>query len=278
MVKDEVYTLANNVTIPKIGFGTWQAKDGEEAYNAVKWALEAGYRHIDTAYVYENEQSVAEAVRDSKVPRKDIFLTTKLPADIKEYALAQEYFERSLKNLETDYVDLYLIHAPWPWSSVGQDCREGNIAVWKAMIKLYEEKRIRAIGVSNFWPEDIENIANATGVFPQVNQIRFFIGNTQRHIADYCRKNNILVEAYSPMATGKILENPQVTAMAEKYGVSIPKLCIRFCLEQGTLPLPKSVHERFIYENLDVDFTIGQEDMDYLNSLVNEELKKPLRS
>lgn len=278
MVKDEFFTLSNGITIPRLGFGTWQAKDGDEAYNAVKWALEAGYRHIDTAYVYGNERSVAKAIRDSGVAREEIFLTTKLPAEVKEYDPALEYFERSLRNLDTDYLDLYLIHAPWPWSNVGQDCTEGNIAAWRAMIKLYNEKRIRSIGVSNFHPGDIDNIVNATGVVPQVNQIRFFIGNTQEQIVDYCRKNDILVEAYSPMATGNILKNRKLMEIAEKYKVSISRLCIRYCIERDTLPLPKSVHEQWIYENLDVDFTIGQEDMDYLNSLVNEELKKPLRS
>lgn len=278
MVRDEVYTLANGVTIPKIGFGTWQAGAGEEAYNAVKWALKAGYRHIDTAYAYENEESVAMAIKDFLVERDNIFITTKLPSHIKTYEETIRYFEESRKNLQTDYLDLYLIHAPWPWSNIGQDCREGNIEAWRAMITLYEQKKIRSIGVSNFQPSDIENIVKATGFVPHVNQIRFFVGNTQDSVTEYCKTNNILVEAYSPMATGKLLENPKIKEIAAKYGVSIPRLCIRFCLECNTLPLPKSVHENRIYENLDVDFVMDKEDVEYLHSLVNEELKKPLRS
>ena len=140
----KTFKLYNGVEIPALGLGTWQVSNGDEAYNSVLWALEAGYRHIDTAYIYENETSVAKAIKDSKIDRKDIFITTKLPADIKTYDGAIEYFDKSLKNLDTDYIDLYLIHAPWPWSNVGQDCTEGNIEVWKAFIKLYNEKKSKS--------------------------------------------------------------------------------------------------------------------------------------
>ena len=278
MIKNEFFTLNNGVKIPSIGFGTWQVAEGEEGYNSCLWALKAGYRHIDTAFVYGNEPSVARAIADSGISRKNIFITTKLPADIKTYDGAKEYFEKSLKNLDTDYIDLYLIHAPWPWSDVGSDHTEGNIAAWRAMIDLYNDGRVRAIGVSNFHVKDIKAIVEATGFVPAINQIRYFIGNTQNEITEYCQANNILVEAYSPLATGALVEHSDLTKLAEKYGVSIPQLCIRFCVENGTLPLPKSVNEARIKANLEIDFEISKEDMEYLNSLYHIGPTRPYRS
>lgn len=276
-VKDLDFTLANGVKIPAVGFGTWQVKDGEEAYLSVKWALEAGYRHIDTAYVYENEESVGKAIADSGIKREDLFVTTKLPSDIKAYDGALEYFEKSLKNLGLTYVDLYLIHAPWPWSNVGENCDEGNIAAWKAMISLYNKGLIKSIGVSNFSIHDIKNIYEATNVMPMVNQIRYFVGNTQKELTKYCQDNNILVEAYSPLATGELLGNAKLQAIADKYHTTIPKICLRFCLQNNTLPLPKSVHKERIYDNLEFNFEISKEDMDYLNSLDKIASTRPLR-
>ncbi len=278
MIKDEFFELYNGVKIPKIGFGTWQTKDGEEAFQAVSWAFQYGYRHIDTAYAYHNEQSVAKAISAFGLKREDVFITTKLPANIKTYSEAKQYFYESLENLNTDYIDLYLIHAPWPWENVGLDCTQGNIDVWRAMIELYEQKKIRAIGVSNFHVKDIEAIYNATGVMPMVNQIRFFVGNTQEDITTYCQKNNILVEAYSPLATGELLDNERLKSMAEKYHTSLAKICLRYCIQRNTLPLPKSVHENRIKDNIDVDFEISSEDMDYLNSLYHIVSTRPYRS
>lgn len=278
MIKNEFFPLNNGVKIPAIGFGTWQVADGEEGYFACLNALKSGYRHIDTAFAYGNESSVGRALKDSGLSRQDVFLTTKLPADIKTYDGAKKHFEASLKNLDTDYIDLYLIHAPWPWSDVGSDHTEGNIAVWCAMIDLYNEKKVRAIGVSNFHVKDIRALIEATGFVPAVNQIRYFIGNTQDEITKYCQANGILVEAYSPLATGALVEHGEFVGMARKYKVSIPQLCIRFCIENGTLPLPKSVNEARIKANLDVDFKILKEDMDYLNSLYHIGPTRPYRS
>lgn len=278
MVRNEYFVLNNGIKIPAIGFGTWQVADGEEAYNSCLSALKSGYRHIDTAFAYGNEQSVARAIKDSGLEREEIFITTKLPADIKDYEGAKAHIWASLKNLDTDYIDLYLIHAPWPWSDVGRECAEGNIAAWRAMIELYNEGKLRAIGVSNFHVKDIKAIVDATGFVPAVNQIRYFIGNTQNEITEYCQSNGILVEAYSPLATGAIVENSDLAKIAEKYGVSIPQLCIRFCIENGTLPLPKSVNEQRIKANLDVDFRIEREDMDNLNSLYHIGPTRPYRS
>jgi len=274
----EYFTLSNGIKIPSIGLGTWQSKDGSEAYNAVLWALKHGYRHIDTAYVYGNEVSVGKAIVESNINREEIFITSKLPANIKDYDKALEYFDKTLKNLNVTYLDLYLIHAPWPWENVGQDCTEGNIAVWKAMIKLYKENKIRAIGVSNFSIDDIEKLIEATDFIPMVNQIRYFIGNTQKELTEYCMKNNILVEAYSPFATGEILNNDVLNSIAKKYHTSIAKICMAFCLQNNTLPLPKSVHEQRIIDNFNIDITLSLEDLNYLNTLNPIGSVKKLRS
>lgn len=278
MIKREVFELNNGVKIPAIGFGTWQVKDGSEAYDSVLWAIEAGYRHIDTAYAYENEESVGRAIRDSGIRREEIFITTKLPSHIKTYEGAKEHFDASLKALGVEYIDLYLIHAPWPWSNIGEDCTEGNIAAWRAMIDIYNEGKARAIGVSNFAVKDIEALIYATGVKPMVNQIRYFIGNRQDAITDYCQANGILIEAYSPLATGVIATNEKLAPIAEKYGVTIPQLCIRYCIEKNTLPLPKSVHKERMQANIDIDFKIEKEDIEYLDSIGRIGPVKDLRS
>ena len=277
MIKDEYYVLSNGVKIPKIGLGTWQSSK-EDTYNACMAAIKAGYKHIDTAYVYENEDSVGRALKDSKVKREDIFITTKLPANIKTYDGAIESFNESLKNLGLDYVDLYLIHAPWPWDNQGADYTNENIEVWKAMIKLYNQGLIKAIGVSNFHEDEIESLIKATNFVPMVNQIRFFIGNTQAPLTRYCQNNKILVEAYSPLATGELTDMDILDNLAKKYNTSRAKLCIRYCIEKNTLPLPKSVHEERIIDNLDVDFKIDAEDMDYLDSLYHIASTRKYRS
>ena len=278
MIKNEFFKLYNGVKIPAVGFGTWQVKDGNEAYESTLMALEAGYRHIDTAYVYGNEASVGRALHDSGIAREDVFVTTKLPSHIKTYEGAKAYFAESMQSLGLDYLDLYLIHAPWPWSNIGEECTEGNIEAWRAMVELYNEGKVRAIGVSNFAVKDITPLIDATGVKPMVNQIRYFIGNRQDAITDYCQANGILIEAYSPLATGEITSHELLAPIAEKYGVSIPRLCIRYCLEKNTLPLPKSVHKERIEANIDLDFHIEKEDMDYLDSLGHIGPVKDLRS
>lgn len=270
------FLLNDGVEIPYIGLGTWQSEK-PDAYRAVRAAIDCGYRHIDTAYAYDNEDAVGNAVKDSGIAREKLFITTKLPSDIKTYKGAKEYCERSLKALNTDYLDLYLIHAPWPWAAVGTDCTEGNIEAWKAMIDLKKEGKLRSIGVSNFHGEHIESIIKATGVVPSVNQIRFYIGNTQEHIVKYCREKGILIEAYSPLATGKILEIKEIAEIAERCSVSIAQLCIRYCLQRGTLPLPKSVTPSRITDNIKLDFEIPESDMNILNTITGL-FPKPFRS
>lgn len=270
MIRKQFYTLYNNVKIPKIGFGTWQIEEGDSAYNSVMNALNAEYTHIDTANAYGNEKSIGKAIKDKGIKREDIFITTKIPAEIKTYEGAIKCIEKSLANLDTEYIDLHLIHAPWPWDEIGKDCKDGNVEVWKALIEYYKAGKIKAIGVSNFDVQDIEYLINKTGFKPMVNQIRFFVGRTQEKITQYCQDNNILVEAYSPLATGSLLNDNDLKKVADKYGVSIPKLCLRYCVQRNVLPLPKSVTKNRIYENIDIDFNISKEDMEYLNNLVLE--------
>jgi len=265
----DTFTLSNGVTIPKIGFGTWQIPDGPVAYDSVASALAAGYRHIDTARAYGNEASVGRAIRDSGIARDEIFVTTKLPAEVKDYDRARESFETTIAALELDYVDLYLIHAPWPWNEVGKDCREGNIAAWRALEEIYEAGRSRSIGVSNFVVADLESLIGGSRLTPQVNQIRYYVGDTQNETTAYCQTNGILVEGYSPLATGALLGNSDIAAIAAKYGVSVAQLSIRYLLEKDVLPLPKTTTPARIVENAAVDFAISAEDVAYLDGLTD---------
>ncbi len=270
------YRLDNGVFVPSVALGTWQM-DENEAYHATLAALRCGYRHIDTAYAYHNEEAVGRAIKDSGIPRDEIFVTTKLPAEIKTYEGAMEYFSMSLRLLGLDYLDLYLIHAPWPWNEQGKDCMDGNVDVFSAFIKLYQEKKVRSIGVSNFHPDEIETLIEKTGVVPMVNQIRFFVGNIQKEVYDYCLRKNILVEAYSPLATGKLLEDENLLKMARRYSTSAAKILLQYCLEKHTLPIVKSVHEDRIRDNLDLPFYLSCQDVGYLDSIANSSLRKPYR-
>jgi len=266
-VLNETYTLANGIQIPKIGFGTWQIPNGDAAYDAVAAALAAGYRHIDTAGAYGNEESVGRAIADSGIPRVQLFVTTKLRAEIKEYAPAVAAFEGSLADLGLDYVDLYLIHAPWPWSDAGSDHRAGNVEAWRSMEEHLESGRAKSIGVSNFNVADLESLRASTKVTPHVNQIKFFVGNTQPAITEYCQREGILVEGYSPLATGGILDNDELAPIAEKYGVSVAQLCIRYLLEKDVLPLPKTTTPSRMAENAAVDFDLAPDDIAQLDEL-----------
>ncbi|WEV68158.1 aldo/keto reductase [Bifidobacterium sp. ESL0769] len=263
----DTYKLNNGVRIPKIGFGTWQIPDGDVAYDSVRMALDAGYRHIDTAYVYGNERSVGRAIRESGIDRDKIFVTSKLPAEVKEADGVLPHFEATMENLGLETLDLYLIHAPWPWSHAGHmRMDEENLAVWREMEKIYASGRVRAIGVSNFDNLDLKNILHHAEVTPAVNQIQYYVGATEPRNRTCAQSHGLLIEAYSPLATGGLLDNPELNAMAEKYGVSTAQLAIRFCLQNGVLPLPKATHRDHIEANTQVDFTISDEDMQRLNA------------
>ena len=263
--------MNTGASIPKIGFGTWQIPNGEEAYNATAFALQSGYRHIDTARVYGNEESVGKAILESRIAREEIFLTTKLPAEVKTYEGALEKFEISMKSLGVDYVDLYLIHAPWPWSDRGGDYTEGNIQAWKALEEIYRSGRAKAIGVSNFNSDQLQSIIDNGTVVPAVNQIRFFIGFTQQATTQFSQDNGIIIEAYSPLATGRILNNPDVKKIADKYGKTVAQVSIRYTLQHDTVSLPKSTHEEYILQNADIDFEIDADDMVFLDELTDTE-------
>lgn len=265
MILQETYTLANGVKIPKIGLGTWQIPDGEDTYNSVMFALKNGYRHIDTAKAYGNEASVGRAIKDFGIAREDIFVTTKLPAECKGYDIAKKCFEESLSDLGLGYIDLYLIHAPWPWDKMGMDCTEGNIESWKALEEIYESGKAKAIGISNFAPEHIQPILDNCKVVPMVDQISFHVGNRQEHIVSKCKENNIQLMAYSPLATGGLVNDEYVAKIAEKYNATIPQICVRYCIQKGAVAIPKSTKEERIISNVQVDFEISDEDMAYLD-------------
>ena len=265
MILNETFTLYNGVEIPKVGFGTWQIKDGDLCVNSCLEALKAGYVHIDTAEAYGNEASVAKAIMLSKIKRSDIFITSKLPSHIKTYEEAKKHIDESLERLNTDYIDLYLIHAPWPWSEIGKDCKKGNIEVWRAFEEAYLEGKLRSIGISNFNVDDMENLLSHCMIKPMVNQIEFHIGHTLDEDVLYCKEHGILVEAYSPIQTGKLLNKIDILNIANKYKKTVAQICIRYCLQKGTLPLPKSQTKDHIISNTDLDFEISEEDILYLD-------------
>jgi diketogulonate reductase-like aldo/keto reductase len=267
MNSKDFFTITNGVKIPAVGFGTWQIPAGDVAYNSVTAALKSGYRHIDTAYAYGNEASVGQAIRDSGIDRKEIFVTSKLPAEIKNYALARRYAENTMKNIGLEYIDLYLIHAPWPWNQIGADYTKQNIEIWKALEEFYETGSTLSIGISNFNVSDVNAILETCRIRPMVNQIKFHIGHGQQEIREHCAKNEILVEGYSPLATGNLLHNTAIAGIAKKYGKSVAQLSIRYVLQKGALPLPKSTHPEYIRQNLEIDFEIAGDDMVVLDGL-----------
>ncbi|MFA7075566.1 MAG: aldo/keto reductase [Candidatus Izemoplasmatales bacterium] len=266
-VLNSYFVLSNGVKIPKLGFGTWQIKPGEDAYDAVSLALSNGYRHIDTAEAYKNEASVGRAIKDSGLRREEVFITSKLESHIKTYEGTQEAFYKTLKALGTDYLDLFIIHAPWPWSEVGKNCNKGNVEAYKALEELYMLGKIRAIGVSNFEIEHLENIINNCDIIPHANQIGHFIGKDNRDLIGYCEQKEIFVIAYSPLGIGYLLDNQIINDIAKKYDVSAAQICIRYLIQNGLAAIPKSVHEERIIENSEVDFVIKEEDMIMLDSI-----------
>ncbi|MFC9940162.1 aldo/keto reductase [Nocardiopsis alba] len=266
-ILNETYTLSNGVAIPKVGLGTWFIDDDKVA-RAVREAVEIGYRNIDTAQAYGNERGVGHGVSTADIARKDLFVSTKLAAEIKDYDRAVAAIEGSLADLGLDHIDLMLIHSPQPWDDFrGDDYAEGNREAWRALEDAYGTGRIRSIGVSNFLRSDLENILGSCTVAPQVNQLLVHVGNTPSELIAFCESEDILVEAYSPIAHGRMLENTDVAAMAERYGVSVPQLCIRYTLQLGTVSLPKTANSEHMRANAQVDFVISDEDMDTLRNV-----------
>ncbi|MCF2129147.1 aldo/keto reductase [Strepomyces sp. STD 3.1] len=266
-ILNETYTLAGGVEIPKLGLGTWFIED-DKAADAVRSAIETDYRNIDTAQAYGNERGVGEGVRTSGVAREDLFVSTKLAAEIKEYDAATAAIDESLAKLDIGYIDLMLIHAPQPWDDFrGGDHAEGNRQAWRALEDAHKAGKIRAIGVSNFLQSDLENILTHGTVAPHVNQVLLHAGNTPEELLSFCEERNILVQAYSPIAHGQLLHSPQIKEIAESYAVSVPQLCIRYTLQLGTQPLPKTANPEHMRSNADVDFEISEADMATLRTL-----------
>ena len=268
MILKENYTLSNGVEIPKLGLGTWFISD-DDSVQAVKDAVELGYRHIDTAQAYQNERGVGEGVRNSGVKREDLFVTTKLAAEVKSYDEAVKSIDQSLETMGLDYIDMMIIHSPKPWMEFHEEDghEDGNREAWKALEEAYKAGKLKAIGVSNFQKTDIENILESCTVKPMVNQILAHVSNTPKELIEYCKENDILVEAYSPIGHGELMKNVEVKKLAEKYGVSVPQLAIRYTLQLGLLPIPKTANPAHMKNNAAVDFEISAADMETLQNM-----------
>lgn len=259
---DKHIELANGIIVPIIGFGTFKMAEGEETYRAVINALEAGYRHIDTAEFYGNEISVGRAIKHCGIARSEIFLTTKVWNSNHGYKETREAFYKSLKRLDSDYIDLYLIH--WP-----KDCNEET---WKAICGLYEEKAVRAIGVSNFKQHHLEELAKATDTLPMLNQIELHPRLTQKALCDYCCNNRIAVEAWSPLMRGRILEDAGLCVLAKKHGTTSAQIILRWHIQSGRIIIPKSVTQQRIRQNIALfDFSLDDDEMELIDSMNRNE-------
>lgn len=262
----EMKKLSNGVEIPVLALGTWFIDD-DKVEEAVKSAVKLGYRHIDTAQAYGNEQGVGKGIRSCDVPREQIFVTSKVAAEYKTYEETAASIDRSLANMGLDYIDMMIIHSPQPWDKVNQSedrYVEGNRAAWRALEDAYKAGKLHAIGVSNFLQEDIENLWDTAEIKPMVNQVLCHISNSPLELIDYCQKKGMVIEAYSPVAHGEALKNKAIADMAEKYGVTIPQLCIRFDIQLGMIVLPKTANPEHMKVNGDVDFIISDKDMEIL--------------
>ena len=259
----------NGVAIPIIGLGTWQTPNNIAA-RVIKEAIEVGYIHIDTAAAYKNEKGVGEGLKLSGVERNKIFITSKIPGETKTYQEAKESIEMSLQLLGVDYIDLVIIHCPTPWREYFRRTKgyfNENVEVYKALEEAYEAGKLRAIGVSNFSIADIQNIIDHCKIKPMINQIPWFIGCRDEKLKEFCNKNQILVESYSPLGTGRIIDKPVIVEMANKYNVTPAQLCIRFALQDVDITLPKTTHKERMVENSEVDFEISEDDFEVLKNI-----------
>ena len=266
---NETIRLANGVEIPQLALGTWLIDDAVVT-DAVKAAIEIGYRHIDTAQAYGNERGVGEGVRTCGVPREQIFVTSKVAAEHKDYKSAADGIDETLRKMKLDYLDMMIIHSPQPWKEVNQsDNRyvEGNREAWRALEDALKAGKLRAIGVSNFLKGDIDSLWETAEIKPIVNQVLCHISNTPLDLIEYCQGKGIVMEAYSPVAHGEALKNAAIAEMAKKYGVSVPQLCIRYDIQLGMIVLPKTANPDHMKTNADIGFAISDEDMNVLKHI-----------
>lgn len=261
-------TLSNGKKIPVLGLGTWFIDDDKVA-EAVVSAVKIGYCHIDTAQAYGNERGVGTGIKACGIPREELFITSKVAAEAKNYDAAAKSIDETLEKMGLPYIDLMLIHSPQPWAEWrnGKRYFEENIQVWKALEDAYTAGKVKAIGVSNFLIDDLENLIAHCEIKPMVNQLLIHIGNTPAELIAYCKEQDIVVEAYSPIAHGEALKNETIVAMAQKYGVSVPQLCIKYVLNLGTVALPKTANVEHMQNNASLDFEISDEDMETLKTL-----------
>lgn len=261
-------TLSNGKKIPVLGLGTWFIDD-DKAADAVVSAVKIGYCHIDTAQAYGNERGVGAGIKTCSVPREELFITSKVAAEAKAYDTAAKSIDETLDKMGLDYIDLMLIHSPQPWAEWRNDKRyfEENIQVWKALEDAYSAGKIKAIGVSNFLIDDLENLLAHCAIKPMANQLLIHIGNTPTALIEYCKEQDIVVEAYSPIAHGEALKNETIASMAQKYSVSVPQLCIKYVLNLGTVALPKTSDPKHMQDNANLSFEISSEDMETLKAL-----------
>ncbi|MDP9700863.1 MULTISPECIES: aldo/keto reductase [Paenibacillus] len=252
-------TLNNGVKMPWLGFGVFKVKDGDEVVSAVKTAIEAGYRSIDTAKVYNNESGVAQGIRESGIAREDLFITTKVWNSDQGYESTLAAFEESMQRLELEYLDLYLIH--WPVKGKYKD-------TWRALEKLYKEGRVRAIGVSNFQTHHLEDLLMDATIKPAVNQVELHPLLTQKELRDYCSTHEIQIEAWSPLGQGNLMEHPLLQDIAAKYGKSPAQVILRWDLQNGIVTIPKSVTPERIHANTELyDFELTAEEIEQINGL-----------
>ncbi|MFB8420446.1 aldo/keto reductase [Priestia megaterium] len=265
---NETYKLSNGVEIPLLGLGTWLLDD-EQAAQAVRDAVSSEYRHIDTAQAYMNEAGIGEGIRSCGVAREELFITTKVAAEAKTYKEVTESIDESLTKMGLDYIDLLIIHSPQPWTEFREEKRyfEENKKAWKAMEDAYNAGKVKAIGLSNFLQDDIENILSSCEIKPMVNQILAHVSNTPLELIEFCQKNGILVEAYSPIAHGAVLDNKEVKVIADKYGVSVAQLCLRYDIQLGLAVIPKTANPDHMRINAKLDFVISDADMETLKNV-----------